>query len=240
MCRLLDLASNQLSGRIPSIPNLQYLDLSSNHFTELNTVPATLQLMYLANNRVTGNILHLGSHLAGEHSSALKLLDLSYNSLSDYLPQNMPPSLSVLNISNNAFVGSLPTSWSMLQNMTGLRLDNNQLTGPLPEAWSVWGSNTANSIQLSITNAGLHGRMPRKWVEQFCLAVVRNNTARVLFQPLDLRAGNTTFVLGPLIELLAQQATINVTLAGEDYTFDYNNPDSVCGIARAARNVAVL
>ena len=236
----LNLANNRLSGMIPSIPNLQYLDLSSNRFTQLNTVPATLELMYVANNSLTGAIQQLGTQLAGEPSSALKLLDLSNNNLTGSLPQEMSPSLSVLNISDNAFVGSLPSSWSTLQNMSGLRLDNNQLTGALPQAWSAWGSNTGNSLQLSIRNASLHGRMPRKWIEQFCLAIVRNNTARVLFQPLSLMAGGITELLGPLIELPAQQASINVTLASKDYTFDYNNPDSVCGIAHAARNVAVL
>ena len=43
-----------------------------------------------------------------------------------------------------------------------------------------------------------------------------------------------------MIELPAQQASINVTLAGKDYTFCYDQPDSVCGIAHAARNTAVL
>lgn len=236
----LNLANNQFSGMIPSSPNLQYLDLSSNRFTQLNTVPATLQLMYLANNSFTGNIQQLGSHLAGERNSVLKLLDMSYNNLSGSLPQNMPPSLSILNISNNALVGSLPSSWSTLQNITDLRLDNIQLTGVLPQAWSAWGSNTGNSLQLSITNASLHGRMPKKWIEQFCLAIVRNSTARVLFQPLSLKVSGITLLLGPRIALPAQQASINVTLAGKDYTFDYDHPDSVCGIAYAARNVAVL
>ena len=236
----LDLGFNQLSGMIPSIPTLQYLDLSSNRLTELNVVPSTLELMYLANNSLTGDIQQLGTQLAVEPKSALKLLDLSYNNLTGSLPQEMPPSLSVLNISNNAFVGSLPTSWGTLQNMSSLRLDNNQLTGALPQAWSAWGSNTGNSVQLSITNTSLHGRMPREWIEQFCLAIVRNNTARVLFQPLTIQVGEITDLLGPLIELPAQQASINVTLGGKDYTFDYDNPDSVCGIAHAARNIAVL
>ena len=236
----LDLGSNQLSGMIPSIPSLQYLDLSSNYFTELNTVPDKLQLLYLANNSLTGNIQQLGPGWAGEHNSALKLLDMSYNNLSGSLPQDLPPSLSVLNISNNGFVGSLPSSWSTLQNMSNLRLDHNQLTGALPQAWSAWGSNTGNSLQLSIRNASLHGRIPRKWIEQFCLAIVRNNTARVLFQPLSVMVSGTIESLGPLIELPAQQASINVTLGGKDSTFDYNNPDSVCGIAHAARNIAVL
>ena len=248
-----ELEENQLSGTVPFMEKLQYYNLSSNLFTELklSAVPSGLQLLYLANNSLTGNISQLESHLSGEGISALKLLDLSYNNLSGSLPHKLPPSLSILNISNNAFVGSLPSSWSVLQNMAVLRLDNNQLTSRLPQAWSAWGRNTGNSLQLSITNTSLRGRMPRQWIEQYCLVMEeKNNLARVLFQPLDLDAAanltdlvgpvNISNLVGPLIELPAQQASINVTLGGKDYTFDYNNPDSVCGIADAARNTALL
>ena len=234
----LELTSNHLTGKVPFL-HAQFLDFSSNRFTELSwhvaaTQPRYLQLMYVANNRLSGNIVQLMSQFGPE----LKLLDLSYNNLSGSLPPDMPPSLSVFNISNNAFVGSLPSSWSILQNMADLRLDNNQLTGALPPAWSAWGSNTGNSLQLSITNTSLRGHMPRDWVEQFCLAIVRNTTARVLFEPVLIEASSK--LVGPRIELPAQQASINVTLASKDYTFDYKNVGSVCGIAHAARNTAIL
>ena len=215
---------------VPYFPKAAFLNFSSNHFTELtwHAVPRDLQLMYVANNKLTGNILQMMSHIniSDLNLLNLKLLDLSYNNLSGSLPPDMPPSLSVLNVSNNAFVGSLPSTCSTLQ-MADLRLDNNELTGALPPAWSAWGSNTGNS----------RGRMPRDWVEQFCLAIVRNTTARVLFEPVQVTYSD---IVGPRIELPAQQASINVTLAGKDYTFDYNNPDSVCGIAHAARNTALL
>ena len=61
----LDLSANQLSGMVPNFPNLQYLDLSGNRFTELSAVPITLQLIYLSNNNLTGNILQLVRELAG-------------------------------------------------------------------------------------------------------------------------------------------------------------------------------
>ena len=239
----LELANNHLTGTVPFFPSAQFLDFSSNNFTELTALSSDLQILYVANNSLSGNIVQLMSQLASEPSSALNLLDLSYNNLSGSVPPDVPPSLSILNISNNAFVGSLPSSWSTLQNMADLRLDNNQLTGVLPSAWSVWGSNTGNSLQLSITDTSLRGRIPREWIQQFCLAIVRESTARLLFKPItipvDLGSGASQLV-GPRIELPAQQASINVTLAGKDYTFDYDNPDSVCGIAHAARNTALL
>ena len=247
---LLRLSHNQLSGTVPYMQNLRVLDAASNLLTEprFDAMPATLQLLYLSNNSLTGNMLQLGSLTSG--TRGLELLDLSYNHISGSLPHNLPPNLSILNFSNNALVGTLPSSWSNLK-MASLKLDNNQLTGTLPPSWSAWGSNTDNSIQVSIKNTSLHGSMPRQWVEQFCLAIVEYSEAQVLFQPSLLpsysagvyrgeaiEAGSQLF--GPLIQLPAQQASINVTLASKTYSFDYNNPDSVCGIDNAPRNAAVL
>ena len=106
--RFLNLENNQLSGPVPHMPNLLLLNASSNLFTEprFDDVPATLQLLYLANNSLVGNMLQLGNQ--SHKSSALKLLDLSNNNLSGPLPTDMLHNLSILNISNNAFAGSLP------------------------------------------------------------------------------------------------------------------------------------
>ena len=221
---------NQLSGAIPYMPNLTVLNASSNQFSEprFEAMPATLQLLYLANNSLTGNMLQLGTQI----QSGLKLLDLSHNHLLGSLPEDMPLNLSIVNISNNDFAGNLPSRWGMLQNIAELRLDSNQFTGTLPAAWSAWGSNTGNSLQLSITNSSLHGRLPEQWLEQFCLAIMRRGNVKVLFEPIDilsqlLRGAER---VGPLVELPAQHASINVTLATKTLTFGYDNPDSVCGI----------
>ena len=247
---VLGLFHNQLSGTVPYMPSLQVLDVSSNLLTEprFDAMPATLQFLYLSNNSLTGDMLQLGRLTSGPRD--LKLLDLSHNNLSGSLPQDLPPSLSILNISNNLLVGTLPSSWSKLK-MASLKLDNNQLTGTLPPSWSAWGSNTDNSIQLSIKNTSLRGNMPRQWVEQFCLDIVEFSAAQVLFEPSIVRppegavyrgvaAASTPQKFGPLIQLPAQQASINVTLASKTYSFDYNNPDSVCGIDNASRNAALL
>ena len=168
------------------MPSLVVLNMSSNGFTDprFEDMPATLQLLYLANNDLTGNISQLRAYT--EHN--LTLLDLSYNNLWGPLPEGMPHNLSILNTSNNAFVGTLPSSWSRLDNMADheLGLDNNHCTGKLQPEWSAWGKNTNNSLQLSITDSSLHGHMPRQWTEQFCLAIVKNGTARVLLQPINI------------------------------------------------------
>lgn len=237
---LLALADNQLSGTVPYMPKIEVLRLQSNRFTEakFDAMPASLQLLYLSNNSLSGSVLQLGNSTLG--SLNLKLLDLSQNNLTGSLPQDMPPSLSILDVSNNALAGTLPSSWSRLQNMADLRLDNNQLTGTLPPTWSAWGSLTANSIQLSILNTRLHGSMPKQWVQQFCLAIVKSSDSRVLFKPSVVSLFSDSFTFGPLIQLPAQHASINASLGNKTYTFDYDNPDSVCGIPDAARNTGLL
>lgn len=238
---LLTMTGNDLSGTVPYMPSLVMLDMAVNRLTEprFNAAPASLQLLFLGNNLLTGDMSQLSTSPAYMH---LKLLDVSYNNLSGSLPQEMPPNLSILDLSNNAFAGTLPASWSQLKNIAELQLSNNSLMGTLPAAWSVWGNNTGNSLQMSITNTSIHGRIPKQWVEQFCLANVEYTEARVLFQPVDavFFSGNAPWQLGPTIVLPARHASINVTLASKTYSFDYNNPDSVCGIPHTARNTALL
>ena len=242
------LAHNQLQGTVPGgLPKLTVLDMSFNSLTNatLDSLPAKLQLVYLANSFVAGTLPASGL------PPNLSLLDISYNSLSGSLPEQLPSSLSVLNISHNSFSDQMPANWSKLQLMTELHVDNNPLTGKLPASWSAWGNTSGNSLQLSITNTSLHGHMPSQWVQQFCLATFSSSQVsnpRLLFKPvliilsgqLDAVATFQKQPAGPTIELPAKQASINVTLDGKAYSFDYNNPASICSIPDAVRNVALV
>lgn len=221
---------------------LQVLGASFNQFTEprFDMVPPTMQYLYLSHNGLVG-----GFQLATGYDT-LKLVSISHNNLSGPLPPDLPPNLSILNMSNNSFVGTLPSSWSKLP-MADINVDNNQLTGTLPSSWSAWGNNTGNSIQLSIKNSYLHGGMPKEWVQQFCLAIFQYSEAKVLLKPSDVSVPQSTYLpfpetvpFGPLIQLPAQRASINVSLAGKSYTFDYDNPNSVCGIPEAVKVTALL
>lgn len=167
------MGNNQFFGTVPYMENLVVLNASVNHFSDarFDKVPAMLQLLYLANNKLTGKMPPLEDWTSS--SVNLTLMDLSCNDLSGPLPDAMPPNLAALNISDNAFIGALPSSWSKLKHMAELRLDNNHFTGRLPSACCAWGNKTGNSLQLSITNSSLHGRVPEQWVEQFCLVIVR-------------------------------------------------------------------
>lgn len=241
------LDQNQLSGTIPQMANLAVLNATSNKlsYSSLADLPASLKVVYLANNSLTGTFPQ-----PNQLPANLTVLDLSNNLLSGALPQALPANLTVLNVSQNQLTGSLPTQW---QRLAELRLDDTALTGVLPDAWSEWGSNTSNSIQLSLVNNNLHGQVPRKWVEQFCLAVTHDFSEQVLFEPtplqLDFYQGDiahssrdeSVFVpIGSPITLVAQHASINVTLNGNLLSFSYQDPNSICGIPNAIRNSALL
>ena len=97
--------------------------------------------------------------------------------------------------------------------------------------------------------------MPLQWVKQLCLAVVQNTSEQLLLfdpppvegitYPLGEVHGDElqqqfTFPTGAPIILVAEHASINVSVGGKLYSFSFNSPDSICGIPNAARNLALL
>ncbi|XP_002963516.2 probable LRR receptor-like serine/threonine-protein kinase At4g20940 [Selaginella moellendorffii] len=86
--RLLDLASNQLDGAIPS-----------------SLLTATLQFLNLSNNKLSGDIPVDVTKL-----DRLQQLDLSSNQLTGSIPSTLgPPTLTLLNLSNNNLSGAIPS-----------------------------------------------------------------------------------------------------------------------------------
>lgn len=235
--------NNLLTGTIPQMASLLVLNATSNHlsYPSFSSLPPSLQALYIADNSFTGIFPRVDMLPA-----SLFVLDVSGNLLSGTLPETLPANLTIFNASNNHLSGSLPGGWARLAE---LRLDNMPLIGRLPSQWHTWGSNTSNSIQLSIVNTGLSGHMPQQWVQQFCLAVTRASHEQSLFEPntLDVALGlgdilnySTTvdvFVpVGSPIILTAQRASINVTLDSKLYSFSYQDPGSLCSIPGAVRN----
>lgn len=231
-------ADNQLAGSVPVMSNITLaLNMSSNRFSTVSfdAFADSLQLLYLANNSLDGT-------LASSLPANLTLLDVSYNDFSGPLPIDLPPGMSVLNVSHNAFNQSLPKGWGKIQSLAQLILDSNKFTGALPAEWSALGNNTDNSLQMSILDANLQGHMPQQWVRQFCLAIVRSSQPQVLFKPINISFGGQGVPLevGPLLQLPAQHASINVSLGSKVYNFDYSSPASLCSIPNAGRNVGLV
>lgn len=224
----LQLNSNQLTGSLPSMwqamASLQYMDLSRN---SLN-----------------------GTFVSATLPSNLSYLDLSYNKMTGALPIALSQTLSVLNLTHNGFVQSLPAQWSASTTIAVIQLDSNPITGKLPKSWAGLGKSTGNSVQLSAVNTSLHGAIPQEWVQQFCLNVVNNGSrleARTLYQPQQIPLtfaaqglSSLSITVGEPVVLPPQYASIHVTLGGKNQSLTYSDPSDVCGIPHAVRNIVLL
>ena len=144
---------NLLSGTLSldAMSAISILDLSSNLFTGSLplTLPATIRVLKLSDNAFGGT-----SWFQNVQSvSLLEELDLSRNDLSGtiqslafaaldtfiaddnrlngVLPADIPTTVKVLSIRNNALSGPIRDIVATLTSLTNLRLDHNDLTGPI-------------------------------------------------------------------------------------------------------------
>ena len=131
----LDLSGNALQGNIPAaftfLNHLETIDLSSNQFTGvipvgLGNLGLNLKTLDLSGNQLSGG---LASDL---HSlSALEMLNLSQNSLSNAVSLGIMPQLTTLDLSGNAFTGSL-TNVGVFPRLQSMDLSGNALSGTIP------------------------------------------------------------------------------------------------------------
>uniref|UniRef100_A0A7N0TVD9 Leucine-rich repeat-containing N-terminal plant-type domain-containing protein n=1 Tax=Kalanchoe fedtschenkoi TaxID=63787 RepID=A0A7N0TVD9_KALFE len=161
----LDLADNEFYGQIPSaiftLPNLQSLTLRSNAFSgPIHPSVAnmkSLQVLDLSRNSLTGP-------LPGSMSSLISLhrLDLSFNKLTGTLPKSLPASLSELAVRSNLLTGYLAEStFKGMARLEVVELSANAFSGTLP-AWFFQlpaiqqvnlSNNTFTGIEVSKPNA---------------------------------------------------------------------------------------
>ncbi|GMH28651.1 hypothetical protein Nepgr_030494 [Nepenthes gracilis] len=128
----LNLSCNFLTGRLDlQWTNLQLIDLRSNMFEGPASIPPpSARVLLASNNRFVGEIPSTICTLA-----SLKILDLSYNSLSGGIPwcfKNFSDKLSVLDLRSNKLHGTLPSSFGKCGSLHTLVLNGNQLGGQLP------------------------------------------------------------------------------------------------------------
>uniref|UniRef100_A0A0D9VDR1 Receptor kinase-like protein Xa21 n=1 Tax=Leersia perrieri TaxID=77586 RepID=A0A0D9VDR1_9ORYZ len=180
---ILLLSTNVLSGAIPSTLSncpLEMLDLSYNNLSgpipkEVFLISKISSFMYLAHNKLTGNIPSDVGTLKN-----LGELDLSDNMISGKIPTNIGEcqSLQYLNLSGNFLEGTIAPSLEQLRGLLVLDLSHNNLSGTIPE---FLGSMTGLST-LNLSSNDFQGEVPK-------YGIFLNATATSVIGNIDLCGG---------------------------------------------------
>ncbi|KAI3811850.1 hypothetical protein L1987_21582 [Smallanthus sonchifolius] len=179
----LDLSNNQLSGTIPNIvsnsskiyrfnlshnafsgsippsftlfPSLTFLALQHNNLS--GSIPDTwgsgeLTSFTLDHNFLTGSIPPSLSKMPN-----LEKINLGHNHIDGVIPNEFAnlSKLQILDLSNNAIKGSLPSFSS--SNLSVLILDSNRLNGPIPDTIG----NLSSLTQLRLSHNNFSGEIPK-------------------------------------------------------------------------------
>ncbi|KAL5860676.1 hypothetical protein ACOSQ4_001972 [Xanthoceras sorbifolium] len=153
----LDVAYNQLSGKVPNsigFLNPSTVDLSSNKFEgRLPLWSSNVTKLYLRDNLFSGPI----PHDIGEVMPFLMDLDLSYSSLNGSIPMSIGnlTELSTLVISHNHLSGEIP-EWNNIPFLFILEMSDNNLSGPMPKSIG----SLSSVMFLILSNNNLSGELP--------------------------------------------------------------------------------
>ena len=129
---------NQLTGPLPAAfsPFTLEIELGANSFTgpipeSWGTTMPALQLLNLYENSLTGSFPSIFGRLAN-----LTVLMIDANMLTGPLPATLPANSTVFFLLNNAFTGSIPSTWgsTSMPRLNVLRIDENLVTGTIPSS----------------------------------------------------------------------------------------------------------
>ncbi|ESR61027.1 hypothetical protein CICLE_v10017771mg, partial [Citrus x clementina] len=179
---MIDLSNNSLRGRISkSLANcvkLKFVHLGNNQITDvfpswLGTLPA-LEVLVLKSNNVHGEIKEPRTAF---DILKLRIIDLSHNRFGGILPSKhfdywnsmkyLSNLITAIILSNNSFVGEIPTSIANLKGLRNLNLSNNNLQGRIPSSLS----NLTAIESMDLSSNMLLGNIPQQLSELTFLAV---------------------------------------------------------------------
>ncbi|KAJ4768126.1 Polygalacturonase inhibitor protein [Rhynchospora pubera] len=134
-------------------------------------------------------------------------LYITYTSLSGAVPdfsgRIKPSNLTFINLSQNQFSGTIPSSFGSLPKLYYLDLSFNRLTGTIPPALL-----STSSSSLELANNNLTGEIPKCYgAVNFSVFIVRGNRLN----------GDPSFLFRK------QQTAGNIELAHNDFKFDLSN-----------------
>ncbi|EFJ17639.1 hypothetical protein SELMODRAFT_31808, partial [Selaginella moellendorffii] len=185
--KTLNASHNSFTGDLPaSLPSkLRILNLSSNRFTNgdvmrdiCSSTGSELEELIISNNRLTGPFLHTILLCR-----KLKVLDLSFNTISGEIPTDLCEKTSKLEhfaVWSNELHGPVPTTISKCSSLVTLILSFNNLQGPIPPEvsklhsleWLILSSNNLSGTipsslgqlkrltVLAVSNNSLEGELP--------------------------------------------------------------------------------
>ncbi|KAJ0794606.1 putative non-specific serine/threonine protein kinase [Helianthus annuus] len=156
--RWLDMSGNHMLGTIPGdiqkfIPRVEYLNFSSNAFN--GVIPSVicdlseLQVLDLSNNKFSGEV---PKGLLG-----VTEIRLSNNILhGEVLRNSSLGSTEILHLDNNCFTGNIGNSTKENSFLTILDISDNHFTGTIP----CWISNMLENAELLVRNNNFEGQFP--------------------------------------------------------------------------------
>ncbi|TQE07422.1 hypothetical protein C1H46_007075 [Malus baccata] len=200
---VIDLRSNQFNGSLPLVSstvstlylsNSSFSGTLSHFFCDRSDVPKNLQVLYLDNNLLDGEIPDCWLHWPN-----LTAVNLEFNNLTGKIPSSIGNLLSLrsLHLRNNSLSGELPVSLQNCKLLLLLDLAENKFVGGIP----IWFGQSL--VLLSLRSNKFHGAIP----DELC--------SLTNLQILDLAYNNLSGTIPRCFQNFSSMAT---TLSSKDDT----------------------
>ncbi|KAK8504259.1 hypothetical protein V6N12_044800 [Hibiscus sabdariffa] len=227
----------KLNPALLDLKSLSYLDLSNNDFDHTRipdwfwNLTCNLQYLNISGNHFQGNVPDFLTNQAS------LVLDLSFNNFTGSLPA-ISLNVTVLDLSNNAFSGSM--SRFLCHKMHRMKLEvlslgGNRLSGEIPDCWEKWGS----LVAIELCDNNFSGTIPGSMGALTSLQSLhlRNNTLAGVMPgslsnctellTLDLSANRFS---GEIPPWMGERLSKLIIISLGSNMFQGRIPDQICGL----------